>query len=68
MLLLLLPLPQHPLARTAPTALPSAPRSYAAPLQPVSLRERHADGAFVAHEDAENGADVVSLEEDMALR
>ena len=35
---------------------------------PVSLRERHADGGYVAAEDAENGADVISLEEDMAMR
>ncbi|KAG2449087.1 hypothetical protein HYH02_005836 [Chlamydomonas schloesseri] len=41
---------------------------YAAPLMPVSLRDRHADGGYVAAEDAENGADVISLEEDMAMR
>ncbi len=34
----------------------------------MQLRERHADRGYVEAEDAENGADVVSLEEDMALR
>ncbi|GFR39916.1 hypothetical protein Agub_g422, partial [Astrephomene gubernaculifera] len=41
---------------------------FAAPLAPVSLRDRHAFGGYVAAEEAENGADVVSMEEDMALR
>ncbi|EFJ43476.1 hypothetical protein VOLCADRAFT_96342 [Volvox carteri f. nagariensis] len=41
---------------------------YTPSLQPVSLRERFADGAYVAAEDAENGEHVISLEEDLAFR
>ncbi len=59
--------PCHTNSRATATPLP-CPGRYAVPLQPVSLRERHADGGYVAAEDAENGADVISFEEDMALR
>ncbi|GIL89216.1 hypothetical protein Vretifemale_17068 [Volvox reticuliferus] len=41
---------------------------YAPSLAPVSLRERFADGGYVAAEDAENGQHVINLEEDMAFR
>ncbi|GIL59419.1 hypothetical protein Vafri_14097 [Volvox africanus] len=41
---------------------------YASSLSPVSLRERFADGSYVAAEDAENGQHVINLEEDMAFR
>ncbi|GLI60273.1 hypothetical protein VaNZ11_002364 [Volvox africanus] len=41
---------------------------YAPSLAPVSLRERFADGSYVAAEDAENGQHVINLEEDMAFR
>lgn len=61
---------RHPGSLTSPLRgrVPPPPSRYAPPLAPVQLRERHADRGYVEAEDAENGADVVSLEEDMALR